>query len=151
MLAKPSEHHDPTAMITLLTTSEATIPHQNTKCSDIFSNYYLQYFDGKNNVKQKLDPGKIIEIELESNTNLFGTDSKIEVLANALLADNEIYSALNMLISKRGALGILSNKPKDGLESITFDDTTIVEIQKELENYGLKKDQWQMIVLCFLR
>lgn len=108
--------------------------------------YFYHYNDGDKNIRIKLDADYLVELELESNLDLFGTESKIDIISDALMADREVSSALNTLISKRGALGILSNKPKTDMAAAMFDEDQKKDIQNELTEYGLNPAKYQLII-----
>lgn len=56
------------------------------------------------------------------------------------------YESRNILLNRRGAMGILSNQGKDPLGTIQIDPTEKKELQSAFSNYGLRREQWQVIV-----
>ncbi|MDX1938042.1 MAG: phage portal protein, partial [Flavihumibacter sp.] len=57
------------------------------------------------------------------------------------------YKSNNVLIKKKGGLGIIGNNTKDAIGSVALKDTEKKEIEEKLhENYGLTEDQFQVIV-----
>jgi hypothetical protein len=63
-------------------------------------------------------------------------------IANIMAA----YESRNVLINRRGAMGILSNQGKDPLGTIAIDANEKRILQDGFSSYGLKRDQWQVIV-----
>ena len=56
------------------------------------------------------------------------------------------YEARNVLITRKGALGILSNNSKDAAGAIPLKDIEKKDLQDEFKRYGLAKDQYQVII-----
>jgi phage portal protein BeeE len=57
------------------------------------------------------------------------------------------YESRNVLINYRGALGILTNDPGSGqFGGLPLTETEKEGIQKDFRRYGLKNNQWQMII-----
>lgn len=56
------------------------------------------------------------------------------------------YESRHILINRRGAMGILSNSGKDVLGSLAIDKNEKQLLQDGFSNYGLRKEQWQVIV-----
>lgn len=67
----------------------------------------------------------------------------LEIQINNIIA---AYESRNVLISRRGAMGILSNGSKDVLGNIMIDQDEKDELQRGFSSYGLRRDQWQVIV-----
>lgn len=56
------------------------------------------------------------------------------------------YEARNVLMTKRGGIGILSNRAKDVSGSIPLLPKDKDELQKELQTYGISKNKSQVII-----
>ena len=56
------------------------------------------------------------------------------------------YEARNVLITRKGALGILSNNSKDAAGSIPLKESEKKDLQDDFKKYGLAKDQYQVII-----
>lgn len=56
------------------------------------------------------------------------------------------YEARNVLITRKGALGILSNQTRDVAGSKPLKKEDKEEVQEEFKKYGLGKDQYQVII-----
>lgn len=87
----------------------------------------------------------IIEDITPSFTSLIIPDSRIKSLEMPI---NNIIGALesrNVLINYRGALGMLSPE-KDPMGTIPLNDTDKEALQNDFRRYGLKRQQWQIII-----
>jgi hypothetical protein len=71
---------------------------------------------------------------------------RIKSLADPISNIIGAFISRKVLINRRGAMGILSNGAKDQIGQIPLDDTEKERVQKELMSYGLRADQWQVIV-----
>ena len=56
------------------------------------------------------------------------------------------YEARNVLITRKGALGILSNQTRDAAGSVPLKKEDKEDVQEEFKKYGLGKDQYQVII-----
>lgn len=56
------------------------------------------------------------------------------------------YEARNVLITKRGGIGILSNNSKDVAGSIPLEQKDKDDLQKEFSTYGISKNKSQVII-----
>jgi hypothetical protein len=56
------------------------------------------------------------------------------------------YEARNVLITRKGALGILSNQTRDAAGSKPLKEGEKKEVQEDFQKYGLGKDQYQVII-----
>jgi hypothetical protein len=56
------------------------------------------------------------------------------------------YEARNVLITRRGAIGILSNDSKDAAGQIPIDPEEKAQLQKDFSSYGITKDKFQAII-----
>jgi HK97 family phage portal protein len=108
---------------------------------------YMTTFNGAQHV---LEQGTYIHLNDNNATineaNYLSGISKLNALNMPIQNIRAAYEARNVLIEKRGALGILSNAATDEFGNAPFDDDEKIALQKELEKYGLTKDQWQIIL-----
>lgn len=73
-------------------------------------------------------------------------DSKLRTLGDPINNIYAAYVARGVLITHRGAIGILSNESKDQSGSINLDPTEKEEVQKDFRKFGLSKEQYQVII-----
>jgi hypothetical protein len=85
-------------------------------------------------------------IGTECDTNLTIPDSRL--VGNDLIVYNIIaaYKARNTLITKRGAIGILSNEAEDASGAIPMRAGEKEDLQKDFKKYGLVGQAYQIIV-----
>lgn len=80
-------------------------------------------------------------------TELLEGRSPLTTLSKPITNIQKAYEAQNVILAKRGALGILTPKNnKDSVGAITLTGTQKEEIQKQFQEYGLGEDQWQYII-----
>lgn len=73
-------------------------------------------------------------------------DSRLKSIIEPISNIVAIGEAENVLITKRGALGIFSNSGKDAVGTMPVDPTEKANLQADLNNYGLSHAQAQFIV-----
>lgn len=56
------------------------------------------------------------------------------------------YESRNVLITRRGAIGILSNESKDTVGALPLKPEEKTELQNDFRRYGLMRDKWQVII-----
>lgn len=76
----------------------------------------------------------------------FLPDSRLKVLTTPISNIVAAYEASNVLITKRGALGIFSNTGKDTVGTMPVDASEKEALQQDLNGYGLSGDLKQFIV-----
>ncbi len=115
-----------------------------TKLEDIIEKYTLsirgQLFDFKTNQVSHISNSNI---KFLNNEYVMG-ESPLKSLDWALSNIKAAYEARNVYITRRGAFGILTNNSKGdmGTQPIEGKD----QLQKDLNKYGLKKAQWQIML-----
>ena len=73
--------------------------------------------------------------------------SPLTTLSEPISNIKTAYEAQNIILTKRGALGILSPKNnKDSIGAITLTETQKEVLQEQLSKYGLGEGQWQYII-----
>lgn len=97
---------------------------------------------------------------LNTNTVFHANNTNIRFDANFTQGTSELialqapitnidyaYESRNVLIRKRGALGILTSEAQDGaLGSVPLKDEEIKDVQERFKMYGLLDDQYQQII-----
>lgn len=121
--------------------------NQNT-VEGIYKDYFI-FWNGERTRIKKEDVFFIFDdgIGTESDTNLTIPDSRLKghdaVVSNIIAA----YKSRNTLITKRGAIGILSNETKDGDSgSAPLRPQAKTELQDEFKRYGLVGQAYQVII-----
>jgi len=112
----------------------------NIKLKDL--KYSLENNKIKSLTKSELIHIKEIDLVEDLNYNILGNsklNSQKHALSNLVIA----YEAKNVLLAKRGALGIFTNK--GGEMAFPLSQPEKEKLQKEYENYGLSNEQWQVI------
>ncbi len=115
-----------------------------TTINDIIDKFEFVY----NNKTATLEVNDVILLNDQgiSLTNEVVPDSRIRSLAYVISNVAAIFESLNVLITKRGALGILTNRAEDQGGAIGLTPTQKKELQDDFKRYGLTKDQWQVII-----
>lgn len=122
---------------------------KQTSIAGIYKNYYL-YWDGERTEIPFKDLFFIFDdgIGTDFDTNLTIPDSRL--ISNDFVVGNIVaaYKARNTLISKRGAMGILSNETKDGDQgTVRLNPKDRDQVQREFKsNYGLVGQSFQVII-----
>jgi hypothetical protein len=95
-----------------------------------------------------LDPDDIFFIKdfTVSLSSYYLPQSRLKSLETPIGNIVGAFVSRKVLINRRGALGILSNAGKDSISQIPLDPKEKKKVQDELMNYGLRADQWQVIV-----
>ena len=79
--------------------------------------------------------------------NLLEGMSPLETLSEPISNIKKAYEAQNVILNKRGALGILTPKnSKDSIGAVTLKPKDKQDLQDQFQNYGLGKEQWQYIL-----
>lgn len=118
-----------------------------TKIEGIYQQYFMLW-NGENikldmkNVFFVLDTG----IGTEYDTNLTIPDSRL--VGNEYPVCNIIaaYKGRNTLITKRGAIGILTNELEDTAGAVPVDPAVKEQLQKDFKSYGIVGQAYQIII-----
>lgn len=151
LVVKPAGFNDP-----LEATAMWNIPPQYFKIhttgkllyansiTDIIDHFEFSY----GNTTTRLEVKDVILLNDQgiSLTNEIVPDSRIRSLSYPISNVHAVYESLNVLITKRGALGILSNADKDQGGTVGLTPTQKKELQDDFNRYGLTKNQWQVII-----
>lgn len=108
--------------------------------------YYIDWAGSR----QYLSNDEIIHINnsrlnVKSNDVYWG-ESPLASVQIAISNIRAAYEARNVLIENRGALGILSNEASDVAGALPLDPKEKEKLQKEYKNYGVSKQQYQLII-----
>lgn len=118
-----------------------------TKKEDIISRYELSYFNGK---KRILNPNTILhlnDVNVKFDQNFTQGQSDLLALKMPITNIEKAYESRNVLITKRGALGILTSEMKDeAMGSLPLEEDQVEQVQKAFEKYGLMNDQYSQII-----
>lgn len=112
---------------------------------------YKQFYITWEGQKKELDMNAVFlvldnSIGTDDNGNLLMPDSRVKSLEYAISNDIAAKQAANSLITKKGAIGILSNIGKDQYGKAMMDPNQKQEVQDDFKRYGLTGQEWQVIV-----
>jgi HK97 family phage portal protein len=100
-------------------------------------------------------PGQVMHVKepnLMYNQTEFFFDllngmSPLETLSEPITNIRKAYEAQNVILQKRGALGVLSPKAvKDQVGTSIYTDRDKQKLQDQFDKYGLGKEDWQVII-----
>lgn len=118
-----------------------------TTKDEIISKYVLSYFNGK---KKDLAPATVLHLNnanIQFDQNFTTGKSPLLALKKPISNIDKAYESRNVLIAKRGALGILTSELKDDvMGSLPMDDSQIAKVQDAFKKYGLMDDQYSQII-----
>jgi hypothetical protein len=115
-----------------------------TDVKDIIEEYAISWAG----VRTPLPRESVIHIR-DINQNLVNPqlgESRLRALENEVSNIMAAYQARNVMITRKGALGILSNNSKDVAGSVPLLPDEKKEVQDEFQKYGLSSSQWQVII-----
>ncbi len=79
--------------------------------------------------------------------NLVEGMSPLNTLVEPINNIQKAYEAQNVILTKRGALGILTPKnAKDAVGAVSLRPSDKEDLQEQMQAYGIGKDQWQYII-----
>jgi hypothetical protein len=118
-----------------------------TKLSDVYKDFYFQW----NNQKKALDRESVCivldnSIGTDDDMNLLIPDSRVRSMEYNISNILASYKSRNTLITKKGAIGILSNYAKDASGPVPLDKDEKKAVQDDFARYGLTGQEWQVIV-----
>jgi phage portal protein BeeE len=115
-----------------------------TELDDIIEGYDISI----NGSKTDLPKGSVIHIRdiNQNSTDVIRGQSRLASLQDPISNIIAAYEARNVLITRKGALGILSNQTRDAAGAVPLKDTDKDEVQNDFRKYGLGKDQYQVII-----
>jgi len=117
------------------------------KLINVYSRFYINWAGVKTeldheSVKFIFDDG----IGTEVDTNLTIPDSRLVSLEYPVSNIIAAYKSRNTLITKRGAIGILSNDAKDTVGHIPMPEGEKDKVQNDFKRYGITGQPWQVII-----
>jgi hypothetical protein len=114
---------------------------------EIISSYRLRAFNGKT---KTLPTSKVFHANSENiRIDEHFTEGVSDLLALKKPISNidKAYESRNIMITKRGALGILTSDAKDdALGTVPLKDDEVEDVQERFKKYGLLEDQYQQII-----
>lgn len=120
---------------------------KQAKIKEIYKTYYM-YWGGEKveldfeNLKFVFDDG----VGTEGDTNLTIPDSRLVSLEYPVSNTIASYKSRNTLITKRGAVGILSNDSKDAAGLIPLKPNQKDDVQRDFQKYGIVGQPYQVII-----
>lgn len=95
-----------------------------------------------------IEPNLIIHIKdnCQNLLNQIAGQSRLSSLQDPVSNIVASYEARNVLITKKGAIGILSNKAKDNVGSLPLDPDEKKRVEKDFSQYGLSRHQKNVII-----
>jgi len=115
--------------------------------SDIIERYEFSQFNGK---KKELTPSSILHLNktnIQFDQNFISGKSALLSLRDPISNIGAAYESKNVLITKRGALGILSSNLRDTvLGDSPLDEGKVKLVQDAFDKYGLQRDQYSQII-----
>jgi len=85
-------------------------------------------------------------IGTDNDGNLLMPDSRVKSLEYSISNDVASKKSLNTLITKKGAIGILSNNPGSGQYAPLKVGSEKESIQRDFRRYGITGEEWQIII-----
>jgi len=120
---------------------------EQTTIEGIIEKYVLQLSTGAKDIA----PGQIFhrnDVNIKFDQNFVKGISKLQGLTMPLTNIEKAFESRNVMIRKRGALGVFTSDNKDGAGSTyPLMDNQMEQIQKDSEKYGTLEDQWQYMYL----
>lgn len=115
-----------------------------TELSEIIEGYDISL----NGSITPLPDGSVIHIRdiNQNSTDVTRGQSRLASLQDPISNIVAAYEARNVLITRKGALGILSNQTRDTAGAVPLKTGEKEEVQEEFRKYGLGKDQYQVII-----
>ncbi len=118
-----------------------------TTKDEIIKEYKLEGFRGQNKTLPTNCVFHSNTVNIKMDQNFTEGISDLLALQKPISNIDAAYESRNVLIKKRGALGILtSDKKDDVMGSLPLNETEIAEVQKSFEKYGLLEDQHSFLI-----
>lgn len=118
-----------------------------TTKDEIISKYVFSYFNSK---KKDLVPATVLHLNnanIQFDQNFTSGKSPLLALKQPISNIDKAYESKNVLITKRGALGILTSELKDDvMGSLPMDEEQIEKVQEAFKKYGTLNDQYSQII-----
>jgi hypothetical protein len=118
-----------------------------TTKEEIIKHYELRGINGK---VRKLETNTVFQtngINIKLDARFTEGVSKLVALQRPISNIDKAYESRNVLITRRGALGILTSEKKDAaLGHLPLQQTEIDDVQDSFKNYGLLEDQYTQVI-----
>lgn len=107
-------------------------------------------FYNLNNKTEFFNTNRILhtnDVNITFDKNFTKGESRLNSLQKPISNIDAALESLNVLLVKRGALGILTSDKKDeAVGNIPLSNTELEGIQNEFKKYGLMDDQWTQLI-----
>ena len=118
--------------------------YKQTTMEDIVKAYKLVY---GTNISDKFESNEINHTRLVNSQNPIIGESPLRALYMPISNIRSAYGFRNIIMNKKGALGILSNASRDSSGAIPMNENERKRLEKEYQrNYGIDDDQMQVIM-----
>lgn len=118
--------------------------YKQTKIDEIIKQYKLVYGDTEHDT---FEPSEINHTRMVNGQNPIIGESPLRALYMPISNLRSAYGFRNIIMNKKGALGILSNGSRDTTGAIPMNEKERKRLEKEYQkNYGLDNDQMQVIM-----
>lgn len=118
-----------------------------TELSEIVSGYEFTNLNGGKRMIPAQSVMHLNNINIELDSNFTQGKSKLIALKKPISNIDNAYESRNVLIRKRGALGILTSEKGDAVTGqVPLRDNEIESVQEAFRKYGLMEDQYQQII-----
>lgn len=121
-----------------------------TDIEQVITHYEI---DNQKGTKVNILPGEVIHVRdlttpvTTNNDELFNGQSRLFPLKWPVWNTHAAMEGRNVMITKRGAIGILTNESGDAIgEAMPIDPTEEQKIQDGFQDYGLARSQSQVII-----
>ena len=118
--------------------------YKQTEISDIIKEYQLLH---GSTVLDSFEPNEINHTKIPNGQNAIKGDSPMRPLFMPISNIRSAYAFRNVIMNKKGALGLLSNDSKSPEGAIPLTDKERKRLEKEYQKtYGVDNDQLQVIM-----
>jgi HK97 family phage portal protein len=128
----------------LITIKPGTLSVSATEISEIVKGYTMT-LGGKTTDVSVNDIFHYKDLPVNS-ADYFHGQSRLIALQDPVSNIVAAYESRNVLITKRGAIGILGNETKDAVGSVPLKPDEKQQLQSDFANYGITKDKYQVII-----
>ncbi|MFA5768617.1 MAG: phage portal protein [Bacteroidales bacterium] len=118
--------------------------HMQTAIEDIIRGYW--YGDHGSEIFIPVnDVLHLKDVQVNTEKPLIGL-SRLVSLTDPVMNIIAAYEARNVLLTKRGMIGILSNESTDAVSRVLMDPKEKAQIQRDFNTYGVSKDKYQVVI-----
>jgi hypothetical protein len=121
--------------------------YNQTELKSIYKQFYINW-EGKRNPLDMDNVFLVLDnsIGTDSDGNLLMPDSRVRSMEYSISNEIAAKQAANTLITKKGAIGILSNDPGTGAYAPLKVGAEKENIQRDFRRYGITGNEWQVII-----